>query len=149
MIDLLKTDASNSDFVALIIKLDAELMITDGDDHEFYDQYNKLDTIKHIILAYENNSAVGCGAIKQYDDLTMEVKRMFVTAEGRGKGWATIILQGLEAWARELGFKRCILETGIRQHAAIRLYQKNNFKVIDNYGQYSGVTTSICFGKQL
>jgi GNAT superfamily N-acetyltransferase len=92
---------------------------------------------------------VGCGAIKEFDPVTMEVKRMYVKNEDRGRGIASTILKALEQWASDLGYQRCILETGIRQLSAIALYKKNNYKVMNNYGQYTGVPESVCFEKQL
>lgn len=79
----------------------------------------------------------------------MEVKRMFVSPDQRGKGIASIVLVELEKWAAELKYNKCILETGIRQPEAISLYKKNNYKLIENYGQYINVTSSVCFEKEL
>lgn len=149
MIKLIRTDSSNKDFVELVCLLDKELKIRDGDDHSFYAQYNKIDKIKNVVVAYENNIAVGCGAIKEYEPGTMEVKRMFVKDKYRNKGIATIVLLELEKWSRELGYSKCILETGIKQPEAIRLYTKNNYSVIPNYGQYAGVDNSVCMEKVL
>ncbi len=146
---ILRTNNTNPDFIALVKLLDANLAISDGDEHDFYDQYNKIDTIKHFIVGYIDEQPVGCGAIKEFDSDTMEVKRMF-TAEGcRGKGIASSILKALELWAKELQYKRCILETGLKQPAAIQLYKKTGYHIIPNYGQYSGVQNSVCFEKQL
>ena len=100
-------------------------------------------------MAYINNVPVGCGAIKEYDNSTMEVKRMFVKDEYRSKGIATKVLIELENWTKELGFSKCILETGLAQPEAIHLYKKNNYKVIPNYGQYVGVDNSVCMEKVL
>lgn len=147
---LIRTDSNNPDFVELVKQLDADLAIRDGDDHAFYDQFNKLDAIKHTVVAYnEANRAVGCGAIKQFETGTMEVKRMFVPLEERGKGIAGEILRELEIWAKELGNDKCILETGIKQPEAISLYKKSGYRFIDNYGQYAGVENSVCFAKLL
>lgn len=147
---LIRTDSNNPDFVELVKQLDADLAIRDGDDHAFYDQFNKLDAIKHTVVAYnEANRAVGCGAIKQFETGTMEVKRMFVPLEERGKGIAGEILKELEIWAKELGNDKCILETGIKQPEAISLYKKSGYRFIDNYGQYAGVENSVCFAKLL
>ena len=147
---LIRTDSNNPDFVELVKQLDADLAIRDGDDHAFYDQFNKLDTIKHTVVAYnEANRAVGCGAIKQFETGIMEVKRMFVPLEERGKGIAGEILKELEIWAKELGNDKCILETGIKQPEAISLYKKSGYRFIDNYGQYAGVENSVCFEKLL
>ncbi len=147
MIQLIRTNSENIDFQKLVKLLDADLAIRDGDEHSFYAQFNKIDTIKHAIVAYENEVAVGCGAIKKYNDDTMEIKRMYVPVDQRGKGIATLILQALEKWTTELSYKKCILETGIKQPEAIALYLKNGYKIIPNYGQYANVENSFCFEK--
>jgi putative acetyltransferase len=149
MIEIIRTDTNHLDFNLLVQKLDQDLAITDGDDHAFYDQFNKLININQVIVAYENKLPVGCGAIKVFDSETMEVKRMYALPQFRGKGIATIILLELEKWAKHLGYKRCVLETGSRQLAAIALYKKNGYARIDNYGQYTGVENSFCFEKKL
>jgi GNAT superfamily N-acetyltransferase len=147
MIHLVRTDFDNPDFLALVKHLDAYLAEKDGVDHAFYAQFNKVDRIKHVVVAYDDGKPVGCGAIKEYAAGTMEVKRMYTTPEGRGRGIATQVLTELERWAAELGCAKCILETGIRQTEAIRLYERNGYKVIPNYGQYAGIDGSVCFEK--
>lgn len=149
MIRLIRTNSENKDFIALVKQLDADLAIRDGDEHDFYNQFNKIDAIQYAMVAYEGETPVGCGAIKQFSADTMEVKRMFVIPEKRGQGIAAIILSALESWAAELSFTKCILETGKKQPEAIRLYQKNGYKAIPNYGQYAGIENSLCFEKQL
>ncbi|MEM9919139.1 MAG: GNAT family N-acetyltransferase [Bacteroidota bacterium] len=146
---LLRTDSQHPDFQGLITQLDAYLRITDGDEHDFYAQYNKLDHIHQVVLVYEGQQAVGCGAIKAYEEGVTEVKRMFVTPECRGRGIAGKILTALEQWAVESGFHTCILETGIRQKAAIRLYEKSGYQSIPNYGQYAEVENSVCMQKKI
>ena len=130
-------------------KLDADLAIRDGDDHTFYSQFNKVDKIKHTVVAFENDQPVGCGAIKEYDQNTMEVKRMYTSPEGRGKGIASSVLSELEKWTSELSYKKCVLETGKRQPEAISFYKKNHYQIIPNYGQYIGIENSVCFEKNL
>lgn len=147
---LLRTNNTSADFRALVMLLDAHLAVTDEDEHDFYHQYNGLEHIKHVVMAYEEEVPVACGAIKHFDAGTMEVKRMFTIAEARGKGIAVVVLNELEAWARELGYNRCVLETGIRQPYAIRLYEKQGYqRMADNYGQYIGVENSVCMEKSL
>jgi len=124
MLTIIRTNSNDQDFINLVKQLDAYLAVKDGRDHAFYDQYNKLDKIKHVVVAYDNNQPVGCGAIKEYDSNTMEVKRMFTLPECRGKGIATKLLNELEKWTIELGYEKCILETGKRQPEAIALYTK-------------------------
>ncbi len=102
-----------------------------------------------MVLIYLNDIAVGCGAIKKMDNSAVEVKRMFVSSDKRGKGIAQKILTELEVWAKELGYKKCILETGKRQVEAVNFYYKCKYKVIPNYGQYAKMENSICFEKEL
>ena len=92
MVTLTRTDSTDPDFLALVRLLDADLAIRDGEDHSFYAQYNKVDSIKHVIVAYENGKAVGCGAIKEIAPDAMEVKRMYTPPELRGKGIAVKVL---------------------------------------------------------
>ncbi|MBS1598853.1 MAG: GNAT family N-acetyltransferase [Bacteroidetes bacterium] len=149
MIYCTKTDSGNTDFQNLVRELDADLKIRDGADNAFYAQFNKIAVIKHAIVAYENKIPVGCGAIKEYSQEIAEIKRMYVPPDMRGKGIAATILASLESWAKELGYKKCILETGKRQPEAIALYKKSNYEIIPNYGQYQTVENSVCFEKKL
>ena len=149
MIRIQRTDAKNQDFIKLVQQLDAYLAVTDGEEHSFYDQFNKIDQLKYVVIAYESNEPLGCGALKQYQPNTMEVKRMYVSPESRGKGIGTQLLAALEDWAAELSYEKCILETGKRQHEAVELYKKNGYQLISNYGQYASVENSLCFEKQL
>jgi GNAT superfamily N-acetyltransferase len=147
MLHVIRTSASHEDFIKLVSKLDADLSDRDGDDHAFYHQFNRIDTLKYALVAYAQNEAVGCGAIKEFDADAMEVKRMYVLPNNRGKGIATTLLWELEKWALELGYMKCVLETGKRQPEAISLYEKSGYQRIPNYGQYKGVENSICFEK--
>lgn len=149
MIRLLRTDSENNDFIALVRSLDADLAQRDGGDHSFYAQFNKISLIRFVIVAFENDIPVGCGAIKEYDAETMEVKRMYVVPAERGKGIAGTILSALENWAAEMKYQKCILETGKRQPEAVRLYTARGYQRIPNYGQYVNVENSLCFEKNI
>lgn len=149
MINIVRTNSENSDFISLVQSLDADLAIRDGEEHGFYSQFNKINSIKHVLLAYENGEAIGCGAIKEYSLAKMEVKRMFTHPDHRSKGIASKILRELETWAKELGYEKCILETGKKQPEAIHVYSKSGYKIVENYGQYAGVPNSVCFEKKL
>jgi putative acetyltransferase len=149
MITIIRTQSDNIHFQALVKELDKDLAIRDGDEHAFYAQFNKSDKIKHAIVAFDGELAVGCGAIRAFDENCMEVKRMWVEPSHRGKGIASMMLKELESWTKELGFPKCILETGNKQLEAIELYKKNNYTIIENYGPYKGVANSICFEKSL
>jgi putative acetyltransferase len=149
MIEIKRTDSSNQDFIDLVKHLDADLAERDGKEHSFYAQFNKIDKIKHVVVAYENGKPVGCGAIKEYAPAIMEVKRMYTPPEIRGKGVAFKVLAELETWAAEMSYEKCILETGKKQPEAIGLYKKSGYTLIPNYGQYAEVENSVCFEKIL
>jgi putative acetyltransferase len=149
MIWIVRTNSEDLDFIELVKLLDQDLATRDGEDHPFYAQFNKIDTIRYVVVAYENGTPVGCGAIKELEPGIAEVKRMYVPPEFRKRGIATRILVELEQWAGELSFTSCILETGRKQPEAIGLYTRNGYVPIPNYGQYVGVMNSVCFKKDL
>jgi GNAT superfamily N-acetyltransferase len=149
MINIIRTDSGNQDFIQLVKYLDVYLTEKDGDDHSFYDQFNKIDKLKYVVVVYHDSHPIGCGAIKEYAPDIMEIKRMYTTPESRGKGIATTILRELETWATELSYKKCILETGKSQTEAVGLYKKNGYTIIPNYGQYAEVENSVCFEKEI
>ena len=147
MPDLKRTTSDDSDFQSLVILLDQDLKIGDGDEYSFFAQFNKLDNIRNTVIYYSDKNPVGCGAFKKYDSQTVEIKRMFVKKEFRRKGIAEKILKELEVWAKESGFSACVLETGKKQPEAIKLYQKSAYEIIPNYGQYKNVENSVCMRK--
>ena len=149
MIRLTRTSSDHQDFIRLVQYLDAELAERDGNEHSFYAQFNKIDKIKYVVVAYMDESPVGCGAIKEYAPNIMEIKRMYTSPESRGEGIASRVLSELEKWASELFYEKCILETGKKQPEAIRLYQKSGYNLIPNYGQYAEVENSLCFEKDI
>ncbi|RAK62923.1 GNAT family N-acetyltransferase [Hymenobacter edaphi] len=147
MLHLLRTDSDHPDFRALVRLLDQDLQVRDGAEHSFYAQFNKVDTIRHVVVAYLDDAPVGCGAFKPYDEAAVEIKRMFVQPAHRGRGVARAVLAELEGWARELGYAGCVLETGKKQPEAIRLYQQSGYQLVPNYGQYIGIDNSVCMQK--
>ncbi|KGL62460.1 GNAT family N-acetyltransferase [Polaribacter sp. Hel1_85] len=146
---IIRTNSENKDFINLVKQLDVYLKTTDGDEHAFYNQFNNIDVLKNVVVVYVDEIAVGCGAIKKFNNIAVEVKRMFVAPDKRGQGIAQKVLTELEIWAKELGFKSCVLETGKRQVEAVKFYHKCLYKVIPNYGQYAAMENSICFEKKL
>jgi GNAT superfamily N-acetyltransferase len=149
MIALIRTDSGNADFVKLVHQLNEYLKMMDGEEHAFYSQYNGIESLKNVIVAYVNSEPVGCGAFKKFDDNRVEIKRMYTASEHRGIGVASKILKELESWSQEMSYSTSILETGKRQIEAVQFYKKNNYKIITNYGQYLGKDNSLCFEKEL
>ena len=149
MIKLVRTNSNNIGFVNLVKKLDLYLKIIDGEDHSFYNQFNNIDVLKHIVVAYNEDIPVGCGAFKIFNYNSVEIKRMFTLPSSRGQKIASKILNELELWAKELRYTSCILETGKRQAAAVNFYTNQNYNIIPNFGPYKNIENSVCFEKQL
>ena len=146
---IIRTNANNKDFYELVTLLDKDLHIMDGAESSFFAQFNKLDKIHHVIVAYKRNTPVGCGAIREYSNEIMEIKRMFVRPEHRGQGVAKQILAELELWAKELKYSSCVLETGKELTVAIEFYQKSGYIQIPNYEPYSNTSSSFCMKKNI
>jgi GNAT superfamily N-acetyltransferase len=149
MTSLKRTNSDDLDFINLVVLLDRDLKIRDGEDHAFYNQFNKTDKIKHVIVFYENNIAVGCGAFREKESNTAEIKRMFVHPDHRKKGIASQVLTTLELWAAEIKYLYTVLETGKKQPEAIALYQKAGYTIIPNYPPYEKMYNSVCMKKTL
>lgn len=144
-----RTGAEDPGFRRLVRCLDDELAARDGAEHGFYHQFNGLDGLDRVVLAVCQGAPVACGAMKAFGEDALEVKRMFTSAAHRGLGLGGGVLRALEAWAREDGYARIVLETGRRQPEAIALYTKHGYCRIANYGPYAGVENSVCFEKIL
>jgi putative acetyltransferase len=147
IISISESIVSNPSFLELVMLLNQELAERDGKDHAFYTQFNDVATLDHVVVAKFRNETAGCGALRKVDEKSVEIKRMFVKPAFRKNGIAKAILTELESYARELGFTRCVLETGKNQPEAIALYSRNGYRIIPNYGPYEGVSNSICFEK--
>ncbi|MCP9237413.1 GNAT family N-acetyltransferase [Lewinella sp. JB7] len=146
--NLIRTTPAHGGYQSLVTALDRDLAVTDQDDHAFYSQFNKSDKIPYVVVVEENGQAIACGALKPFDDRSLEVKRMYTAPGARGRGIAVSVLRALEAWARELGYHRLVLETGKRQTAALRLYDKYGFdRMPINYGPYRDMENSVCMEK--
>jgi GNAT superfamily N-acetyltransferase len=103
-----------------------------------------------FLVVRQGQTPVGCGAIRLLTPDTAELKRMYTAPEVRGTGLGRLLVAALEAEARALGVKRLVLETGVRQHAALALYRNTGFAPIPLYGEYClSPDTSVCLGKEL
>ena len=149
VLSFIKTDSGSPDFVTLAALLDQDLAIRDGDEHAFYAHFNKAYDIRHVIICYYENKPIACGAFKAFDDQSAEIKRMFVLPEHRGRGAGLQVLQQLENWVADSGYRYAVLETGKKQPEAIALYKKAGYHIIPNYGQYAGIENSVCMKKEI
>lgn len=148
-IRLKRTNNTDTHFLLLVSLLDKFLQELNGEAQGDYAPHNKLDYLDTAVLVYLDDEPVGCGCFKQYSNNSVEIKRMFVSPAARGKGIASKILNELELWATEKGFKYTVLETLKTNTEAVNLYNKQNYKVIDNYGPYITLTNSVCMRKEL
>jgi putative acetyltransferase len=91
-----------------------------------------------FFVAKVGDEVVGCGAVRLAEgkDEFVEVKRMFVRPAWRCKGVARKILTHLAAVARESGAHVLMLETGAKQHDAIKLYNNFGFESCKVFGDY-------------
>lgn len=148
MLTILRTNSENQEFKKLVKLLNSDLAERDGEDHPL-SKFNAIVNVKHVVLANYNNKTVGCGAIVNYNLEIMEIKRMYVSPEVRGKRIGTKILLELEKWAKELGSSRCLLFTGSKQPEANRLYKRSGYKQIQKYGELIEIEDSLCFAKEI
>lgn len=150
MIKLLRTNSQNADFQTLILSLDQDLRDRNGEVQQAYDEYNKVENLDTVVIAYSDNVPAGCGCFKALEENGVtELKRMFVSADYRGKGISKAILTELENWSKDLGNSSMVLETGTRQIEAQQLYQRAGYELIPNYAQYADMEDSICMKKMI
>ncbi len=149
MISYKRTDSNDPGFREMVALLDEGLTVTDGDEFDFFAQFNKIDNIRNVIVAFDGELAVGAGSFKEFDNETAEIKRMFVRESHRRLGIAATILRNLEEWAVESGYKYSMLETGCMLIGAIAMYKREGYSEIDAYEPYVGVATSVCMKKEL
>jgi GNAT superfamily N-acetyltransferase len=144
-----KTTSENLDFINLVTALDQSLWERYPELKSDYWGNNILEINPNVIVVYLDNKAVACGCFKKKGKNAIEIKRMFVSPEARGKGFAQNILQELERLAVESGFSFSVLETLDKQIEAISMYQKCGYSIVDNYEPYVGLKNSICMQKQI
>ncbi len=150
-ITFLRCDGNNKDFIENCRLLDEDLDLRVGKiiKRDKYAQYNLIDKINEAIVVYRDNHPIGGGSIRHYDENTVELKRVFVIPTEQGKGVGTELVSKLIEWAKELGYKKMILETGELLAESCHVYSKLGFKKIPNYGAYADMPESLCMGKEL
>lgn len=102
-----------------------------------------------FLVAWRDGQPVGCGAIRPLEPGVAEVKRMFVVHEARGRGVGRAILENLETFAKNFGYRSVRLETGLKQPEAISLYQSTGYHRAPCYGPHRENPMSVCFEKEL
>ena len=149
--DFIRTDGKNKDFIenCRLLDMDLDRRVGKKIKRDKYTQFNQLDEINEAIVVYEGSKAIGGGAIRRYNDETVELKRVFIHTEYQGQGIGSKLVSLLIEWSIELGYKRMILETGELLAESCAVYRKLGFKVIPNYGPYVNMPESLCMAKAL
>ncbi len=149
-VKVVRTKSNSPEALLLIGELSKELAARYGDDGmSDFDPQNITIEKSCFVVAWLNENAVGCGALRPMKENIGEVKRMYVKPEMRGKGISRKILNELEKAAKEFGYEKVWLETGVLQPEAVGLYEKDGYIRIKNYGIYENNPLSICFEKIL
>jgi putative acetyltransferase len=149
MLRLQRTNSDDPSFHQLVQLLDKELWAQYEEEMKNYAPHNKIEDNKNVVIAYLNDTAVGCGCFKKFDDMSVEIKRMYVEKSFRGKRIGEAVLKELEHWAKESGYSSTVLETGTKQVKAIRLYERCGYIRTENYGPYVDLQYSVCMRKEL
>ncbi|HYH32264.1 MAG TPA: GNAT family N-acetyltransferase [Pseudonocardia sp.] len=110
-----------------------------------------------FLVGYADGAPVACGGWRvrrageadALRDGDAEVKRMYVAAGHRGRGYARAVLAALERTAAAAGLRRIVLETGTRQPEAIALYTSSGYAPMGAFGTYRDSATSRYFAKPL
>ncbi len=153
VLDIRRSTLASPEAARLIAALNAELTATfpePGATHFSLSCAKVKPGDGAFVIAYLDDVAVGCGAVRRLDEMTAELKRMYVDPTVRGRGIGRRLVEALEREAQQLGVTRVVLETGARLAPAIRLYQGTGYARIPLFGEYlSSPDTSLCFGKSL
>ena len=102
-----------------------------------------------FVIAYVDGQPAAMGGLRRYDAESVEIKRMYVRPEYRGRGLSRLVLAHLESLAAAMGAARVVLETGDRQPEAMRLYETSGYERIEPFGHYRCSPESAHFGKSV
>ena len=102
-----------------------------------------------FVIAYLDTTPVAMGGVRRIDVDVVEIKRMYVVPDYRGRGVSRVVLAHLETLALELGATRVLLETGQKQPEAMRLYETSGYERVDNFGHYRCEPDSVSYGKNI
>jgi GNAT superfamily N-acetyltransferase len=148
-INLLHTNSSHSEFHRLSSELEKELILRDGDFADENYELNKIDFLPDVVLLFIDGIAIACGAFREYDPGSAEIKRMYVSPLHRRMNLGSVVLAEIEQLAKSEKYACCVLETGKNQPEAIAFYLKHGYAQIPCFGRYMDNKNSVCFKKHL
>ena len=149
--DLRQGDLDEPSVVRLLYALDKEIRARYDEPVEDFvlnlDPEEVAPGSGAFVVAWADEEAIGCGAVRLIDAETAELKRMYIVPEYRRQGVAGAMLRSLEDHARALGATRVVLETVINPPAAVALYRAAGYEEIPTFGPYVESEISFCMGK--
>lgn len=150
-LEFIWTDGNNEEFHQFYLETeDYYSSIVGGKkNREGFIPYNLSESISDVLLAYMDGVAVGCAGLKKYNDSDVEIKRVWVEPDYRGRHIATELMGRIEDKAREMGFKRAVLQTRPIMEDAVGLYEKRGYELIGNYPPYDKLEGAICMALNL
>ena len=150
-LEFIWTDGNNEEFHQFYLETeDYYSSIVGGKkNREGFIPYNLSESISDVLLAYMDGVAVGCAGLKKYNDSDVEIKRVWVEPDYRGRHIATELMNRIEDKAREMGFKRAVLQTRPIMEDAVGLYEKRGYELIGNYPPYDKLEGAICMALNL
>lgn len=145
-----RTTYDAPDAVLLRTAQQAELHVRYGSEDHEPGEPPTADNVPYFVVARTpDGEAVGCGGLRPLGEDGFEIKRMYVRPELRGRGVATALLRDLEDEARARGCRELLLETGTEQPDAMRFYEREGYRRIENFGLYAGEDHSVCYARLL
>ncbi|GAB3252921.1 GNAT family N-acetyltransferase [Nocardioides dilutus] len=151
MLDLAPASVRDPEVAGLIDALTAELADSGYSDEETFGY--SLDQLEqsgvHLVGARAGGRCVGIGGVELQEGGFAELKRFYVDPGHRGQGVADAVIEALVEHARAQGATTVRLETGDKQHAAMRFYARHGFEVVPRFGPYVDSATSVCMQREL
>ena len=149
-VDIQEVSILSDDAQLLIALLDQELSSEYAPQHRHFVDFEPFHREGGVfVVAYDAQTPIACGALRPINESEIELKRMFVVDSHRGRSISRHILAFLENKARQLGYRKLMLETGDQQIAAIHLYSTSGYKRVPTFGEYVNSERSICFAKDI
>ena len=111
--------------------------------------HNALDVIRNVLMVYSDGKPIASAAFKEYNLSSVEVKRVWVCREYRGRHISRAMMEMLERRAKEMGYTRAVLQTREQCVEAVSLYTKIGYSRIANYPPYDEMEQAVCYAKEL
>jgi len=146
--DTVFSDEKDERFLKIVDELDRGYYERIGDELSKYDSYNEFKNPHVVILALDNDIAVACASYRIFDNDSVEFKRVYVKKDYRKRGIAYNLIVQLEKSVMERNFKYSYIVTGKNNHTAIKLYEKLNYELINNFGQFRDDNRVVCMRKE-